>query len=196
MGAPGTGCDDPTQSLCAVEEGASSTAVLYLDHGSISHFVRQRPGAIFTSLIFQIFVGKFVLNLENILSAPPHLRGNPHIKEGYRVNLRKRDCLRSIFYIHNETINIHTHLFGSLFFIWLTASTLTWLTERGAQFYDMAVFLLYCVSVLKCLISSTVYHTFGCHSRCTYHRLLAIDMAGMFPTYHAFQPTKVIKCKM
>lgn len=40
---------------------------------------------------------------------PQHLQFNPHIRSGYRPLMTVRQCLGSLFYIHNETINIITH---------------------------------------------------------------------------------------
>jgi hypothetical protein len=33
-------------------------------------------------------------------------------------------CLKSLFKLHTETINVHTHLFGMLFFLFLCGTTL------------------------------------------------------------------------
>lgn len=40
---------------------------------------------------------------------PKHLQFNPYILTGYRPLLTTWGCLNSIFYMHNETINIVTH---------------------------------------------------------------------------------------
>lgn len=40
---------------------------------------------------------------------PPHLQFNPYITSGYRPILDAWGCLRSLCYIHNETVNIFTH---------------------------------------------------------------------------------------
>ncbi|XP_015588418.1 progestin and adipoQ receptor family member 4 [Cephus cinctus] len=40
---------------------------------------------------------------------PRHLQFNPHIRSGYRPLMTIRGCLGSLFYLHNETINILTH---------------------------------------------------------------------------------------
>ncbi|POW20934.1 hypothetical protein PSHT_02957 [Puccinia striiformis] len=49
---------------------------------------------------------------------------NPYILTGYRPNLPSMvACLKSIFaYFHNETVNIHTHLWGSVTFCLLIFS--------------------------------------------------------------------------
>eukprot|EP00242_Pyramimonas_sp_CCMP2087_P001163 CAMPEP_0198231372 /NCGR_PEP_ID=MMETSP1445-20131203/115167_1 /TAXON_ID=36898 /ORGANISM="Pyramimonas sp., Strain CCMP2087" /LENGTH=409 /DNA_ID=CAMNT_0043911983 /DNA_START=324 /DNA_END=1551 /DNA_ORIENTATION=+ len=54
-------------------------------------------------------------------STPSWLRDNEHIVGGYRAPVRnKRQAFLSIFRLHNETMNIWTHLVGLLLFIGLT----------------------------------------------------------------------------
>lgn len=40
---------------------------------------------------------------------PKHLQFNQYIVEGYRPLTNVKGCLHSLFYFHNETINIITH---------------------------------------------------------------------------------------
>ncbi|CAH0399097.1 unnamed protein product [Chilo suppressalis] len=40
---------------------------------------------------------------------PRHLQFNPYVLTGYRPLQGWLDCIRSLFYFHNETINILTH---------------------------------------------------------------------------------------
>lgn len=46
---------------------------------------------------------------------PRHLQFNPYIQGGYRPLLSLSGCLHSLFYVHNETINILTHGIKSTF---------------------------------------------------------------------------------
>ncbi len=43
-------------------------------------------------------------------------RSNPYIRSGYRHKLDALACLLSTFSLHNETVNIWTHLLGFVFF--------------------------------------------------------------------------------
>ena len=45
--------------------------------------------------------------------------GSPHIRRGYRVGLSFSQCLKSMFQLHNETINVWSHLVGAMLFVWL-----------------------------------------------------------------------------
>jgi len=128
-------------------------------------------------LLAEIFIGRFRFVLRSFSEIPGHLRFNPHILNGYRVDYRKRDCLRSIFRLHNETFNILTHLAGSILFISLIWNTIVSLWHEAVQ--HTIVLVLYLVSALQCLMSSTVYHIFSCHSLCTFERLLSLDYSGI-----------------
>jgi adiponectin receptor len=60
------------------------------------------------------FMGKFS-------DAPHYLQDNEHIVEGYRIGFDSpKKVIKSLFMVHNETVNIWTHLVGTiivLFFI-------------------------------------------------------------------------------
>lgn len=49
------------------------------------------------------------LDLLHWSDMPRHLQFNPYIFTGYRPLLSIWGCIHSLFYIHNETINIITH---------------------------------------------------------------------------------------
>lgn len=43
-----------------------------------------------------------------------------HIVSGYRGGLNARECLYTLFHLHNETLNVWTHLIAFLIFVVLT----------------------------------------------------------------------------
>uniref|UniRef100_UPI0037E77E78 progestin and adipoQ receptor family member 3a isoform X2 n=1 Tax=Semicossyphus pulcher TaxID=241346 RepID=UPI0037E77E78 len=47
---------------------------------------------------------------------PGFLRENPYITDGYRAYLPSRLCIKSLFILSNETVNIWSHLLGFLLF--------------------------------------------------------------------------------
>jgi len=128
-------------------------------------------------LMKDIFIGRFRLVLKTFADIPEYLKTNPHIISGYRVDYRKRDCLRSVFRLHNETFNILTHLAGTLIFMNLICDSVSRLWNEALQ--HTLVLVLYLVSALQCLVSSTVYHIFSAHSVCTFERLLSLDYSGI-----------------
>lgn len=55
----------------------------------------------------------------DIERAPAFLIDNKHLRRGYRKNYRRiPDILASLFRPHNETLNIWTHLIGSIVAMW------------------------------------------------------------------------------
>lgn len=144
---------------------------------------RGGPGLSFypvALLLFKLFVGRFVFTLKSITEVPPHMQFNQFIHNHYRVGYRKRDCIRSIFRLHNETFNIHTHLIGAVIFIYIAKRTIDWLSciHEGASVHTI-VLLSYLAAVIFCLVASTAYHVFGCHSECAFERLLSVDYSGI-----------------
>uniref|UniRef100_A0A3B5MK10 Progestin and adipoQ receptor family member IVa n=1 Tax=Xiphophorus couchianus TaxID=32473 RepID=A0A3B5MK10_9TELE len=51
-------------------------------------------------------------------SSPPHLQFNKYVLTGYRPISSVQDCVRSLFYLHNELGNIYTH--GALPIVYIT----------------------------------------------------------------------------
>ena len=64
------------------------------------------------------------------------------ISGGYRQRLEYKDCLWSIFKIHNETVNIWTHLLGFLIFFSLMLRDALWDQEHIRDVTDLAASLL------------------------------------------------------
>lgn len=53
---------------------------------------------------------------------------NEFIWRGYRIGFNsKRKIMRSLFMVHNESINIWTHLIGAICFVGLIAYTFTYM---------------------------------------------------------------------
>lgn len=94
---------------------------------------------------------------------PKDRRENQYVLSGYRFYRSTNDCLRSLFKLHNETLNIWSHLLGFIFFAFLSFN----LFQRKfpeASPHDLLIFTAFCVASLLCLLCSSVYHTFICHS--------------------------------
>ncbi|KAH7043003.1 hemolysin-III related-domain-containing protein [Linnemannia elongata] len=110
---------------------------------------------------------------------PKEWQSNPYILTGYRFLSSKRQCLWSIFKIHNETCNIWTHMLGLIGLIGLGLYIHTTFLHHGTV-WDHAVFLFFFLAASKCLICSTLYHTFLCHSRLPVMRCAAtLDYIGI-----------------
>ncbi|CAO3651703.1 unnamed protein product [Mucor fragilis] len=94
---------------------------------------------------------------------PREWQENEYVLTGYRFYQSSNACLRSIFMLHNETMNIWSHLLG---FIFMSCLSIYGFNSHfpDASFNDRTVFMTFCIAALKCLFCSSIYHTFICHS--------------------------------
>ncbi|KAF9010184.1 hemolysin-III related-domain-containing protein [Cyathus striatus] len=114
---------------------------------------------------------------------PEWQRDNEYIIMGYRrVQNHWGGCIASIFaYLHNETVNIHTHLWGAALFIFFLATFHQQYIQPHAvtTWMDSAVFTVFLSSAVFCMASSAMYHTSGCHSEEVATRCHAYDYSGI-----------------
>ncbi|KAG7094935.1 hypothetical protein E1B28_005737 [Marasmius oreades] len=109
-------------------------------------------------------------------------RDNEYIVSGYRrLQYHWKGCFRSVYaYLHNETVNIHSHLWGAvLFFYLLVAERPIHLTTKLAGTLDSAVLSVFFASAVVCLAASAFYHTFTCHSEEVASRCHSLDYSGI-----------------
>ncbi|XP_023646815.1 progestin and adipoQ receptor family member 4-like isoform X2 [Paramormyrops kingsleyae] len=109
-------------------------------------------------------------------NSPPHLQFNKYVLKGYRPVSSAQDCVRSLFYLHNELGNIYTHGIPLLCFMVLLPFSIPW--------SQISITWLAVVHILACLsphIGSVLYHLFMNHEggAPVYHTLLALDMCGI-----------------
>ncbi|CAH0552553.1 unnamed protein product [Brassicogethes aeneus] len=108
---------------------------------------------------------------------PRHLQFNPYIYTGYRPLLSAWGCINSIFYVHNETINILTHAIPIIYILFTVPQTLPWSNINLR-------FLAWChIAGLICpWVGSFFYHVFMNLERGEniYYKLLQIDMLGIW----------------
>lgn len=95
---------------------------------------------------------------------PVPWRINPHIMRGYRFSESKVACVRSVFGISNEMFNIWSHLLGLVIilavgFYYYPASTTFSLSTTSDKLVAGCFFFAAC----KCLVCSTLWHTFSSH---------------------------------
>ncbi|EGD80407.1 hypothetical protein PTSG_11052 [Salpingoeca rosetta] len=135
-------------------------------------------------------------------SLPPHRRlytfdqDNPYIFTGYRAFLTYRQCLMTICGLHNELLNIWTHLLGFIWgfsaFVWNNAvlfakdQTQPIVDADGAPTdaaqleTDRFVLNAYLICVQACLLASGLFHLFLPHiSEKTSLRWLQLDLLGI-----------------
>ncbi|XP_071072006.1 progestin and adipoQ receptor family member 3 isoform X4 [Dasypus novemcinctus] len=112
---------------------------------------------------------------------PVSLKDNPYITDGYRAYLPSKLCIKSLFILSNETVNIWSHLLGFFLFFTLGIYDMTSvLPSASASREDFVIcsICLFCFQV--CMLCSVGYHLFSCHrSEKTCRRWMALDYAGI-----------------
>lgn len=108
-------------------------------------------------------------------------RINPHIVKGYRFTESKVDCVRSMFNISNESVNIWSHAIGLLivlaiaFYFYPTSVNFS-LSTKTDVFVAAAFFFAAC----KCLVCSTIWHTMNSVADQTLmERFACVDYTGI-----------------
>ncbi|KAM3591524.1 uncharacterized protein V6R79_003158 [Siganus canaliculatus] len=107
---------------------------------------------------------------------PSHLQFNKYVLTGYRPVSTAQECLRSLFYMHNELGNIYTHGIPFFLFLVLLPFSIPWMEVDSV--WICVVHYLACLSPT---IGSVVYHVFMNHigGEHVYDTLLSLDMFGV-----------------
>lgn len=106
---------------------------------------------------------------------PKEWRRNPFVHRGYRfIPIENWSLiLLSVFALHNETLNIHTHLIPGM--VWL----LTHLPSASTSPEGLP-YLIYTFSALLCLFASAVWHIMaGCADRTRVLLCARMDYVGI-----------------
>jgi predicted membrane channel-forming protein YqfA (hemolysin III family) len=121
----------------------------------------------------------------------------PFIEGHYRLDYSFLDALFSLFFWHNETLNIWTHLLG--FFLalaWMWYSLHSWLKDSESS--DKLFFLLLMLSSQFQMVCSTFHHWFGCMNRTIYYLSARLDyssIAILLPTGTSCAIHFILKCE-
>lgn len=108
-------------------------------------------------------------------------RINPHIVKGYRFTETKIDCVRSMFGISNESVNIWSHAIGLLivlaiaFHFYPSSANFSLSTNT-----DVCIAAVFFFAAGKCLVCSTLWHTMNSVAdRCLMERFACVDYTGI-----------------
>ncbi|KAL8586817.1 hypothetical protein ACOMHN_052693 [Nucella lapillus] len=111
---------------------------------------------------------------------PEFLKGNPWVLDGYRALLPFGLCMKSLLVWNNETLNIWSHLLGfMLFLVLMLYDNLIAIPKLKADFTDHVILTLGLLCFQFCMICSTGFHIFCCHSERASRRWLQVDMTGV-----------------
>ncbi|KNC78706.1 hypothetical protein SARC_08878 [Sphaeroforma arctica JP610] len=102
----------------------------------------------------------------------------PHIHYGYPRIDSFVDGLQSMFRLHNETVNIWTHIFG--FICTIGFLSLTGLEYQNYHIMDSVMLTVFAVCCALCFTGSILFHTFKCYSYEIYKLVVMLDYLGIF----------------
>jgi len=111
---------------------------------------------------------------------PAYLQGNEFVRLGYRANFSWSLCVRSLFYFHNESLNIWTHLLATFLFFGLMLAVLVWNWGlKDPNYEDKLVFFVFFFGAQCQMLFSTIFHTFSCRSSRWYKFFVRLDYTGI-----------------
>ena len=107
------------------------------------------------------------VKLHDSHEVPSWYAHNSFILTGYRPVTKSIPlCVRSLLQLHNETVNIYTHLIPGIFILLASYSFDRYFTARFPQatWTDQLVFRIFLTASVVCFGTSAAYHTLICHS--------------------------------
>lgn len=156
------------------------------------HAVHEAEEKIYQLAVDLARNGQELIHYEHL---PKFFRNNEHILSGYRFIPVENwpALLRSTFQIHNETGNIHTHLWG------LAAIVPLFWPSKGLDDQttpmDRLVQTVYLLAAAKCLTLSVSWHVMaGCSDRKWFERFACVDYTGIAWLVAASIWTTVYNC--
>lgn len=107
-------------------------------------------------------------------------KDNPYLVSGYRIMPTNNyiNCAKSVFFMHNETVNFWTHCVPAISWILIGL----WVLPELFAEYDFMDAFMFFVHILGCFCVftfSSVYHMFKCNSVKDYHWFVALDFSGI-----------------
>lgn len=102
-----------------------------------------------------------------ITEIPAWYSSNSFVRVGYRpVTYSVTRCLQSLAYLHNETVNIYTHLIPALVSVVTSFFFHAFFSAKypDASWEDELIFQIYLTTTVFCFGISSAYHTLLCHS--------------------------------
>lgn len=126
-----------------------------------------------------MFGARRTLRYLHIDEVPAYIRDNEFIKSGYRWGSSYKDNWKSLFKIHNETVNIWTHLLGAAYFGYRAITLFREEFDFAVDYKDVWILCVHLVCATICLIMSSLFHLHLCHSERAYLRLSCLDYSGI-----------------
>jgi adiponectin receptor len=106
----------------------------------------------------------------------------PFIHTGYRPVMNSvKFCFQSLTYMHNESVNIYSHLVPAIVAL-VAALVVPWYFRTNfpkASRQDRLIFEIYLSTSVICFTTSSLYHTLLCHSQPYFNLWVRIDYVAI-----------------
>eukprot|EP00164_Ancoracysta_twista_P001228 GFYU01001611.1.p1 GENE.GFYU01001611.1~~GFYU01001611.1.p1 ORF type:complete len:323 (-),score=43.26 GFYU01001611.1:20-988(-) len=112
--------------------------------------------------------------------APPYtVRG--YVEHGYRGEMTYFECVKTLFFIHNETGNIYSHVIAFVLTLTvLTTHFFTYVLKNAELTLQDTIFcMVFFFAALYCFAASSMYHTFCCRSVSSFLTFYTYDLLGI-----------------
>lgn len=120
--------------------------------------------------------GKFLLRWDELHAWQ---KDNQYILAHYRPpSYSYYVSFQSIFFLHNESVNIHTHLLGALVFLFITLIAYTFAVDIVSG-SDILAFGCFVFGAVSCLCMSATFHAISNHSPLVNRLSNQLDYAGI-----------------
>lgn len=113
---------------------------------------------------------------------PEWYQDNIFIHQGYRPESKSTHaCLSSWLYMHNETVNIYSHLIPGIICLAGEGAIYQYFHAKypAATVVDHLIFAFFLLTAATCLGFSAMYHTLLNHSAHVSHLWLQLDLVGI-----------------
>lgn len=117
----------------------------------------------------------------------PDWLARPHILSGYRVRFAPSLCVKSLFRLHNDTLNVWSHLVPAVALLAIAVGVAGGAGHGVGGGDDeepllpppALPLLLFDASAVVCFSLSAAFHLFGVQCRHSHERLLRCDLGGI-----------------
>ena len=136
-------------------------------------------------------IGSLAWKVVPFESLPLWLRDNEFLRNNHRPPMYSfRGCIKSMFRVHTETINIWTHFLGFVFFAVVTLSIYCFqdyfaqlfqegVTISSLPWQEQVALNCFFAGAMICLLFSSFFHTFSNHSEKVYYVFSRLDYSGI-----------------
>jgi adiponectin receptor len=108
---------------------------------------------------------------------PKWQKDNEYIRSGYRrPSYSTYGSMREITKLHNETVNIWSHLLAAILF---SIYLIQFLSESDGLSMDILIVVISFLGIITCFTLSTIYHLFSNHSRTVTNWTQRLDHLGV-----------------